>query len=138
MISITGAEAIINKMRTIDKKFNSKVVRPAMAAALKPMQQKAKGLQRHSSLRKLISRKAFVSKKRNEVLGKVYLRPDKKRTVMIDGREVGFEVVGNILEFGSVKQNITPQPVMRPARDASLALCKLVLERETRKRLQAI
>jgi hypothetical protein len=138
VIKITGVEDVLKKMRTIDKQFNSKIVRPAMTEALKPMQQKAKGLQRHASLRRLIGRRAFVSKKRQEVLGKVFMRPDKKRTIMLEGREVGFEVVANILEFGSVKKNITPQPVMRPARDASQQICKMVLGREIRKRLRAV
>jgi len=136
-VSITGVEQILGKMAKIDKAFDRKVVKPSMAVALKPIQKIAKSLQKHKSLKKLISRKAFISKKKG-VLGKVYLRPSKDRTIIFQGREVGFETVGNILEFGSAKQNIKPQPVMRSARASGSAAARAILKSEIKKRLKQI
>jgi HK97 gp10 family phage protein len=137
-VVVTGIQSLIAEMERIDRQMNSKVVRPATLRALSPIRKRAKANAPSESLKKLISAKAFVSKKKKEVKGKVYLKPDKKRTIKLQGREVGFEVVGNILEFGSVKQNIRPRPFMRPAAAEGAAEAKNILEKEIRERLKKL
>lgn len=138
-VSITGADKIISNLTRINRQFENKVVRPAMFEALKPIQTAAKTLQRHASLKKLIGRKASMSKQKGKgVIGKVFMRPAKNRTIQLEGRTVGFEVVGNILEFGSIKQHISPQPFMRPARDMASPAARMILSSQISKRLKAI
>jgi HK97 gp10 family phage protein len=136
-IVVTGLEKLLRDMQQIDRQMNSRVVRPATRRALAPIKRRAKQNAKWKSIRRLISSKSFINKK-GEVKGKVYLRPDKKRTVILQGREVGFEVVGNILEFGSAKKNIQPRPFMRPAADQGGAEAKAVLEREIKARLKKL
>ena len=137
-VKITGLDNILRNLKRIDRQMNSKVIRPAINKGLKPIQSATKNNCKWKSIRRLISKKAYVNRKK-EVKGKVFLRPDKSgRTIMIKGREVGFEVVGNILEFGSVKQNITPRPFMRPARDQAANTALAIIEKEIRERLKKL
>jgi len=134
---VTGLDKLLRDMQQIDRQMNSRVVRPATLRALAPIKRRAKKNAKWKSIQRLISGKAFVSKK-GEVKGKVYLKPDKERTITLEGREVGFEVVGNILEFGSVTKNIRPRPFMRPAADEGGTEAKAILEREIKARLKKL
>lgn len=137
-VVVTGLEQLLRNMQQIDRQMNSRVVRPATLRALTPIKRRAKQNAKWKSIQRLISAKAFVSKKKGDVKGKVYLKPDKKRTVTLEGRKVGFEVVGNILEFGSVTKNIRPRPFMRPAADEGATEAKKVLESEIKARLKRL
>ena len=137
-VGLEGMEQVLNNMAKIDRQFDRKVVIPSVRAALKPIRTKARQLQKHQSLKKTIKSRAFKSKK-GDILGKVFLSKNKDgRTINLEGREVGFEVVGNILEFGSAKRNITPQPFMRPAREQAAGQARTAMEKEAKKRLARI
>lgn len=133
---IEGDQALARKLAGLPDKVQAKVMRSAMSRGLTPLAQAARRLQRHPSLRKLIA-KAVVRRKRDrDWIGKVYMKPAKERTVRIDGRVVGFEVVGNILEFGSLKRHIAPQPFMRPARRQAGPAAIRALADQVRKKLR--
>lgn len=135
---VIGLNDLIKNIDRVDKDFNRKVFLPAIRKGLNIIAKQAKANCKWQSLRKLISKKAFISKKDKNAKGKVFLRPSKDRTIKLEGREVGFEVVGNILEFGSVKQNIKPHPFMRPARDHAAARARFEMEKEAEKRLKML
>lgn len=116
-IQLVDDKELNAKLTALPDKVQAKVMRRAIGCGLMPIARQARNLQRHASLRKLIGTKVVKRKRDREWVGKVYLKPSKERTIMIEGREIGFEVVGNILEFGSAKRNIKPQPFMRAARE---------------------
>lgn len=91
--------SIEKDLKKIDRQAYSKVLKPAMKKAVKPIQKQAKANAKWPSIKKLIKTK--VQKGKNGILGKIFVAPDKSgRKIQIEGRNVGFEVVANILEFG--------------------------------------
>ena len=101
---ITGDKALAKRIAALAGKGANRIMRPAIGKGLAPILKQAKANQRHASLRKLIGKKVITKKAwPKDVAGKVYMKPSKDRTINLQGREVGFEVVGNILEFGSVR-----------------------------------
>lgn len=134
---ITGEKELAAKIAALAGKGANKIMRPAIGKGLVPIMKQAKANQRHASLRKLIGKKVITKKTwPNDVAGKVYMKPSKDRTINLNGREVGFEVVGNILEFGSAKQNIPPQPFMRPAREQAAGAAIIATAAEASKQLK--
>jgi len=137
-LKITGMDEVFKKLKKIDRDFNRKVVKPAINAGLEPIKQRAKQNCRHESLRKLISKKAFISKRDKQTKGKVYLKPEKERKIKLDGKEAGFEVVGNIMEFGSQKRNIRPQPFMIPAGQSAKGAAAKIIETKIREKVSKL
>jgi len=145
-VYMTGLEDVVKNIKRVDDIYARKILRPSVFAALKPIQAQAKRNAKWASIRKLISRRAHINKIK-DVKGKVYLRRDliktpdgekvDRRMVKVDGRNVGMEVVGNILEFGHPAM-WQPMPFMRPARDQAAGQAKIVLETELRKRMKAL
>jgi len=131
---ISGLSEVMKNLQKVDKQFNSKVILPAVRKGLVPIQRQAKANCNHASLKKLIGKKAFINKKK-EVSGKVYMLPSKDRTIKLQGRDVGFEVVANILEFGRKRGDLKPEPFMRPARDTAMPAAYKAMEEEAKKRL---
>ncbi len=139
IVKMTGDKKLSARIAALESKVSNKIMRAAVSKGLIPIAKQAKANQRHASLRKLIGKKV-ITKKRwpKDVAGKVYMKPSKDRTIMLEGRNVGFEVVANILEFGSAKRNITPQPFMRPARTNAAAAAISATAAEARRQLQKL
>lgn len=131
---ITGDQKLAATLAALPGKMQKRVMRSAVAKGLAPIAKQAKANQRHKSLRELIGKKV-IRKKSGDAAGKVYMKPSPDRTINLQGREVGFEVVGNILEFGSAKRGIAPQPFMRPARQQAGAAAIRAVAEEARKQL---
>lgn len=134
---ITGDFELMAKLEMLGRKSLTAVLKPAVNKGLNPIMQKAKQNCKWNSLRKLIGKKTGKTKK-GTISGKVYMKPSKERTIKLNGRDVGFEAVANILEFGSSKQNIRPQPFMRPARQQAHSQALTEFQKEAESRLKKL
>lgn len=134
--TLTGDKALNSKLAVLKSSAVQRVMKPAMSKGLDPIMRRAKSNAPWASIRRLIGKK--VTGRGTKISGKVFMKPSNNRTIMLDGREVGFEVVANILEFGSAKQNIRPQPFMRPAREQAKGAALKAMEREAWSKLDKI
>lgn len=139
--AVTGFETVLKNIQKVEKQFKKKVTKPAFNKALEPIKQQAQINCRHESLKKLIGKKVITVKKgsrKGEISGKVFMKPSKDRKIILDKREVGFEVVANILEFGRKKGDLKPQPFMRPAIAMRQQEAMSILESEMKKGLKRL
>jgi transposase InsO family protein len=138
IISMTGNKEVMKSMSILERRVQDKIARPSLAKGIAVVARGARRNQKHMSLRKLVGQKVIRRKADKEFSAKVFMKPSKDRTIKLKGREVGFEVVGTILEFGSATQNITPQPFMRPALEQGKGAAVAAIAAEARKRLKRI
>jgi len=138
MLEITGDKKLAKAILALPDKVQKKVVRSSLSRGLTPIARTARKNQQHKSLKKLIGKSVIKRKRDKMYAGKVYMKPSKDRTIMLKGREVGFEVVGNILEFGSAKRNIKAQPFMRPAAIQSKGAALHAFAEQARKKLKTM
>jgi len=113
-VTIDGDKDLLRSLKSIREGSAKRIMRKAITAGLLPVQREAKRLVKSRSLKRLISRRASV--KNTAVNGMVYVREDKDRKIKLEGREVDFSVVANILEFGT--DQIQPRRFMRGARES--------------------
>lgn len=135
---VTGLEDVLKELRRVDRQFNSKVLRPAVNKGLDPVRKQAKALCKHESIRKLIAKKSFISKRDKAVRGKVFIKPSKDRKIILEGREVGFEAVASILEFGRKKGDLKPDPFLRPALDIAQGAALKIVASESSERIKRL
>ncbi len=132
---VTGINDVLKNMDKLDKDINRKIVKPAIKKGIIPIKKQAKKNAKWKSIRKLIRSRVFIAKSGN-VIGKVFLSKSKDRFIILEGRKVGFEVVGSILEFGRKKGNLKPQPYMRTAREEKKAEAIQIVKKEISKGLK--
>lgn len=138
-LSVTGVKELNRQFAAIEKGVQDKIAKPALRKGLNVVAKRAKAeLWWSEHLRGLIGARVSKRKADGEAIGKVYMMPSPDRTINLNGREVGFEVVANIFEFGSVKQNIRPRPFMRSAAAHSKGQALAAIELEARKRVARI
>jgi HK97 gp10 family phage protein len=134
-VLIDGVKELEKRLEKIDRKIADKVLRSATSKGLDPIKRRAKSNCQWPSIKKLIGKKVWKNKKK-QITGKVYLRPTKDgRTIELKGKTVGFEAVGQILEFGRKKGDLKPRPFMRPAREQAKAAALKAMAEEGEKRL---
>ncbi len=136
-ITLRELEIIGKRMRQFDKKANKKILLPAIRKGIIPIKRQAKRNAPWKSIRKLIASKAFVARSKN-VIGKVFVRKSKDRTIKLEGRTVGFEVAANILEFGRKKGDLKPRPFMRTAREEKKFEAMRIVKQEVAKRIKEV
>jgi hypothetical protein len=141
---IIGLEGLEKKFKIIDKRIDKRVLLPAVRAGLKPIKKQARRNAKWASVRKLLSSRAFIAKSKN-IIGKVFVRPSKDRTIIVDGRRVGFEVAANILEFGRAAAGdaggakaVPPKSFLRSARDQKHNEAMREVRRVLKQRLQLL
>ena len=110
------------------------VMRGAVRDALKVIETEARSRAPGKTIRRMIGRKVWT--KGLAVRGKVYVKPNPGRTVSFDGRELPFEFVANVLEFGSSSRGIRPRAFMRGARETKRAEALRELDRSAQARLE--
>jgi hypothetical protein len=115
-VTIDGDKELLRNLKSIREGSAKRIMRKAITAGLLPVQQEAKRLVKARSLKRLIARRASV--KSTAVNGMVYVKTAKDRTITLEGREVDFSVVANILEFGSQSRKIPARRFMRGARES--------------------
>lgn len=134
---VLGVDAILNDFKQLEKHMIKKCAKPAANEALKVLQKKAKKNCKWRSIRKLISRKALITRTR-DIFAKVFVKKDKSgRQINLEDRMVGFEVAANILEFGRAAPGdaggskvVKPDAFMRRAREAEGKLAMTVFRNE--------
>ncbi len=144
-VLIKGFEELEKKLKNIENKMADKVLKAATSKGLDPIKRRAKANCQWSSIKKLIGKKAWKNKNKN-ITGKVYLKPSKEgRTIKLDGRDVGFEAVGMILEFGRPGKKshgktppMPPRPFMRPAREQAKGQALKAMANEGKKKLDEL
>jgi HK97 gp10 family phage protein len=116
MLELVGAPETRAVLADMKASAARAVMRPAIRAGCrviaKEAKQRAPGDKRHR-IRRLIDVMVKTTSKGN-VIGRVYVKESKADTITLDGREVPFNVVANILEFGSPE--IPAQSFMRKSR----------------------
>ena len=116
-IDIVGDAELRAVLRELRGSTVRRVMMPAVRAGLSPINKAAKRLCPSKRIRRLIGTRAAKAKRGSGVVGRVEVREAAKHgiadTVKVDGRTVGFEVVGNFLEFGT--RHMPARSFLRPA-----------------------
>ncbi len=119
-VKLIGDEKLQKDLNALASSSVNKVLRKPIRAGLQPIRQEASneyrklGWDEFAEKRNLV-RKVGTGKK--GVVGRVEIADIWNRMVTVEGRQVPFNVVANILEFGSRKRNISEYRVLRGARD---------------------
>lgn len=117
VLELTGDLQLANTLDQLRFASARRIMRPAISKALTPIAAAARKKSHSKRISKLISKKVIKVRKSGMVKGKVYVRPGTERgideTITLEGKEVGFEVVGNLQEFGTEKA--AARPFLRPA-----------------------
>ena len=117
---ITGDKELI---RALDKLKNAsvrKIMRPAINAGLTVIAKEARRLTRHMSFKTRIVKKVYKPKKGGGLVGMVYVSTTNQRFVSwkkVGRPKIDFGFVLSVHEFGSIKNNSRPRPVMTQARE---------------------
>jgi hypothetical protein len=120
-MQLLGDKQLIKDLNDFASSSINEVMRSPTGQALQPIRNLAS--QKYAShgwndfAKKSNLPREVGTNKRLGVYGRVILEDIESRTVIVEGREVPFNVVANILEFGSEARNIREYAVMRTARD---------------------
>jgi len=112
-------QKLMKKFDGLSKGEMTKFVKPAVEVGVKKIGQAAKRNAKVNvkglTISKMVTYKTWS--RAGSVFGRVMAQTKKigDRTVKIDGREVPFEVVANILEYGSSTRNIKARHFMKRA-----------------------
>ena len=114
-IQLVGDKALQAKLRELRKAAQNRIMRPAINAGLTPILTQARATAPSTEIRKLLKKR--VAKGRGgSVIGMVRVT-ESTRMVEYQGRQVPFDLVAMVLEFGSDKMNIRARRYLRDARD---------------------
>jgi hypothetical protein len=114
MYTLIGDEELRKDIKRMSNSSWKRILRRAVRNALTPIYQQARADAPSSTIRKLIKKHVYTTKHR--VVGMIRVARS-SRTVTFQGRQIGFEFVANVLEFGSPTQNIRARRYMRGARE---------------------
>jgi len=138
-VNILGDQQLQKDLNTLASSSVNDIMRNPIRAGLQPIreaasqQYKAYGWDEFGAKRNL---KRVVNSGKKGVVGSVVLADITSRKVTIEGREVPFNVVANILEFGSRKRNIREYRVMRDARDKNQQEALSIVHRKTTEQIE--
>jgi len=120
-IRIAGDKILAKKLKKLADTSARKVMRPAINAGLTPIRKRAielaKANFKSDTIAKEIGKSAKKSRRGSGVVGKVFIKKQPNRTIKIKGKQVPFEVVANILEFGRKDGSLQARSFMRRARE---------------------
>lgn len=141
MAGLIGDKELQKTILSLTDNCAKKIMRPSIVAGLKPIRKEARANAdskfKSDSLSRLIGIKAKA--KKDKVFGKVFMRPDKSgRTIKIKGKEVPFEAVANIQEFGRKDGSLEPHAFMRPAADSKRTEALKEVENKARELLPKV
>jgi ABC-type antimicrobial peptide transport system permease subunit len=124
-LELVGDKKLARELGILAGKSLKKIMKPAINAGLNPIkkraEQLAKGNFKSKTIAKQVKKSAKVSKDKTGIVGQVFIKHQPERTIKIEGREAPFEVVANILEFGSAEMNIPARSYMRRGREEKRA-----------------
>ena len=136
MFQLVGDEKLRRGLKALRGAAQRKIMRPAINAGLTPILQQARADAPGNTIPRLL-KKRVKNGKRGNVIGQVYVK-ESPRKVRFRGREIGFEFVASVLEFGSPRQGIRARRYLRGARDkrGQEALQALTQKAEERLKLE--
>ena len=140
-ISLLGDKELEKKLKRLPEQVAKKVLRPGISAGLTPVKNALTKNIRNSVKNggQFKTGKAVKKyRKDNGIFGMVGVKKMSERKFKLKGREVPFNVVLNILEFGSQKMNIKPKGFMRRARAESKSAAMSRVVAKTREKLKTI
>jgi HK97 gp10 family phage protein len=144
-VQIMGEAALLKKLKGLDRKVRTKIVRKAISEATKPVYKsmRARCPKGQGHLRKSIARKVKVYRSGKNTVGLVGPRFNYK------GRQKGIEpnLYAHLVEFGTTAHEIAitegplkglviqhpgarAQPFIRPALDDNAKVCQEIMARE--------
>jgi hypothetical protein len=136
---VVGLKGIVKNIEKVQRAVEKNIMRNAVSQGLKPIMERAKSLAasnfKSNTIAKMIGKKAYLNKKK-QIIGKVFVRPQPDRTVKLQGRDVPFEVVANVLEFGRKDGSLPARSYMRRARDEAGGKALQIVENEVQKGLK--
>ena len=112
---VKGVPQLEMRLRRIENREALKIATLGIREGLKPIKKRAQELAKANFKSETISK--MIRSKAKKGIGKVYINKMPDRTVTVEGREVPFEVVANILEFGRLDGSMPPRSYMRRARE---------------------
>jgi HK97 gp10 family phage protein len=106
---------LVKNIEALEKSVTRKIMRPSVAAGLRPIRAEARRLVpvRTGAMKKSIGIKAWCKKSRS--VGKVYIRHNVELAAAIEGKKYSPDAVAHIVEFGS--KTAAPHPFMYPAKE---------------------
>jgi len=132
-IELVGDVELRKQLKDMRTTVAKRVMRKAIRKGLKIIQTIAKTKAPGTTIAKLL--KVSVRTGREGIIGAVEVKPS-ERTVSFEGREIGFEFVANVLEFGSTKMNIREQRFLRGAREQGGPAALAMITQEAGKQLE--
>ena len=120
-IEIVGDKELERELKELAATSARSIMRPAINAGLTPIKKRAVSLAKSNfksdTIAKEIGKSVKKARRRGGITGMVYVKPQPERMVKVNGREVPFEVVANILEFGRKDGSLPARSFMRKARE---------------------
>jgi len=139
-INIIGDKALEKELRELYQGVRLSIMRSAINAGLTPILKRAISLAKSNfksdTIAKHIKKSAKNKNKKKGVVGKVFVEEQPERKIKLEGREVPFEVVSNILEFGRKDGSLPARSFMRRAREEMKSEALKVVREKTKSVLE--
>lgn len=141
-ITITGDKELEKKLKKLPAQILKKVLRPAISAGTTPMKQALKRTIASSFINseqfvQNVSKRTKINRKKG-MMGFVGVKDIQGRTIKIKGEEKPFNVVLNILEFGSQKMNIKPRGFFKRAFEESKSQAQQLAVAKAKQKLKEV
>ncbi len=138
-VQLTGDKQLQRDLAMLASSSVNDVLRNPIRAGLQPIREEASSRYKAlgwSDFAKKSNIKRKVNSGKKGLVGRVAIADITNRTVKLDGRDVPFNVVANILEFGSRSRNIREYRVLRGARDKKQAEALRIVQAKATKSLE--
>jgi len=135
---MTGDKELIRALDQLRGASVRKIMRPAISVGLTIIKKEAQRLTKHMSFKTRIAKRIYKPKKGGGLVGMVYVKTTDERFVSWAkaGRpKIDFGFVLSVHEFGSIKTNQAPKPVVTQARQNTKGQVLIAVRAKAKQRL---